>query len=149
MTLCWNWSDLQESGGVPGARLVVWADRLEMSGRGPFKAVFRTRAIQKERVLLARPLLLLHPALQFAEAVHSLPRERELVNLVVSQPKEQRDNTGNIHYLLGLRSPAAADVLDVLDAAGYPVRRTVLRMTKLNVGGELSWLDLKEKRGLR
>jgi hypothetical protein len=141
---CWNWSDLHESGGVPFAQLAVWSDRLEMTARGPLKAVYPARTIENERVQLVRPLLLLHPAHQLIAAVHPLARGRQFLNFVISQPKDQRDDTGNIHYLLGLRSPGVSEILEVLESAGFPVSRVAIRISKLNIGGELSWRDFQK-----
>lgn len=146
---CWNWSDFREAGGVPVAQLVVWPDRLEMTGRGVLKAVFRPRTIPKERVQLIRPLLLLNPVHQVISAVHPLAWGRQAINFVVSPPKDQRIYTGNIHYVLGIRSPGAAEVLNVLEGAGFPVSRAPVRINQLNIGGELSWLDFKNRHGLR
>ena len=144
---CWNWSDFREAGGVPAARLVVWPDRLEMTGRGVLKAFLRPRTIPRERVQLIRPLLPLNAVHQMISAWHPLARGRQYINFVVGAPEEQRDYTGNIHYLLGIRSPGAADLLNVLESAGFPVSRAPIRITQLNIGSELSWLDFKERPG--
>jgi hypothetical protein len=146
---CWNWSDVREAGGVPAGRLVVWPDRLEMSGRNVLKAVLRPRAIPKERVQLIRPLLPLNPVHQIISAVHPLAWGRQYINVVVSAPEEQRINTGNIHYVLGIRSPAAADLLNLLERAGFPVSRAPIRITRLNIGGELSRLESRKRPGHR
>jgi hypothetical protein len=100
-------------------------------------------------VQLIRPLLLLNPVHQVVSAVHPLARGRQFINFVVSPPKERRLNTGNIYYVLGIRSPCAADVLNVLEGAGFPVSRAPIRITRLNIGGELSWLDFKNRPGGR
>ena len=132
---------------MPAGQLAVWPDRLEMAGRSVFKAVLRPRTIAKERVLLVRPLLPLSPVHQVISAVHPLARGRQYVNFVVSAPKEQRVDTGDIHYVLGIRSPDAADLLDLLDGAGFPVSRAAVRLTKVSIGPELSWLDFKNRPG--
>ena len=144
---CWNWSDFREAGGVPAGQLTVWPDRLEMAGRSVFKAVLRPRTIPKERVLLVRPLLPLNPVHQVISAVHPLAWGRQYVNFVVSAPKDQRVGTGNVHYVLGVRSPGAADLLNLLEGAGFPVSRAAMRLTKLSIGPELSWLDFKNRPG--
>jgi hypothetical protein len=144
---CWNSFDLREDGGVPTAKLVVWPDRLEMTTRGVLKLVFRPRTIPRERVQLIRPLLAEHPAHRVIWAVNPLARGLQLINLVVSAPKEQRIDTGNIHYVLGVRSPGTADILNVFEGAGFPVSRAPLRLTKLNIGGELNYLDLMNRPG--
>lgn len=142
---CMNNFDYREEGGVPAGKVVVWPDRLEMSGRGLLKAAFRPRAVAKERVRLVRPLLASHPLHQVVAEVHPLARGLQLINFVVSVPKDQPINTGNIHYLLGIRSPGAAEVLAVLEAAGFPVTRTPVRVSRSSIFGALSELDLKEK----
>ena len=144
---CWNWSDIREAGGVPAGRLVIWPDRLEMAGRNALKAVFRPRTIPKERVQLIRPLLSANLMHQVISAVHPLARGRQYINVVVRPPEAQADNTGNIHYLLGIRCPDTAEPLNVLEDAGFPVSRTAIRTTQLNIGGELSWRDFSERLG--
>ena len=146
---CWNWSDFREAGGVPAGQLVVWPDRLEMTGRSVLRTVHRRRTLPKERVQLIRPLLLLNPVHQVISAVHPLAWGRQYINFVVSAPNEQRINTGNIHYVLGIRSPDAADLLNLLEGAGFPVSRAPIRITRLNIGGELSWLDSRKRPGCR
>jgi hypothetical protein len=139
---CWNAFNFREDGGVPAAQFVIWPDRLEMTTRGPLKLVFRPRTIPKERVQLIRPLLTRHPAHRLIWAVHPLARGLQLINFVVSPPQQQPINTGNIHYVLGIRSPSITEALNVLDGAGFPVSRTPIRLTQLNIGGELSYFDL-------
>lgn len=146
---CWNWSDYREAGGVPAARLAVWPDRLEMTGRSVLKAVLRPRTIPKERVQLIRPLLARNPMHQLISAVHPMARGRQYINFVVGAPEGQRDYTGNIHYVLAIRSPEAADLLDVLEGAGFPVSRAPIRVTAIDIGSELSWLDFNKRTGRR
>jgi hypothetical protein len=146
---CWNWSDYREAGGVPAARLVVWPDRLEMTGRSVLKAVLRPRTIPKERVRLIRPLLPRNPLHRLISAVIPMARERQYINFVVSAPEGQRDYTGNIHYVLAIRSPEAADLLNVLEGAGFPVSRAPIRVTAIDIGSELSWLDFSKRTGRR
>ncbi len=144
---CLNNFDYREEGGVPAAQLVVWPDRLEMSGRGRglFKAVFRPRTVPKERVQLIRPLQTANPVHQMIKEVHPLGSGLQLINIVVSAPRDQRINTGNIHYILGIRSAHVADVLDLLEGAGFPVSHTPTRITRFNILGALSELDLKNR----
>ena len=147
MLQCWNAFDFREDGGVPTAQLVVWPDRLEMTTYGLLKLVFRPRTIPKERVRLIRPLLAGHPAHQVLWAVNPLAWGVKLINFVVSAPKEQRIKTGNIHYVLGARSPGTAEILNVFEGAGFPVSRAPIRLTQLNIGGELNYLDLMDRPG--
>lgn len=142
---CWNWSDYREAGGVPAARLAVWPDHLEMTGRSALKAVLRPRTIPRERVQLIRPLLPRNPVHRLISAVHPMARGRQYINFVVSPPQGQRDNTGNIHYVLAVRSPDAADLLNVLEGAGFPVSRAPIRVTAIDIGSELSWLDFTKR----
>jgi hypothetical protein len=146
---CWNWSDFREGGGVPFGRLVVWPDHLEMTTRGILKVFFRARTVPKERVRLIRPLQFGNPAHRVILAMHPVLRRREVINLVVSAPKEQSENTGNIHYVLGIGSSGAAQALDALDRAGFQVSRTPLRLTTFNIAGQLSWLDVTNRPGRR
>jgi hypothetical protein len=144
---CWNAFNFREDGGVPAAQLMVWPDWLEMTTYGPLKLVFRPRAIPKDRVQLIRPLLAGHPAHRLIWAVHPLARRLQLINFVVSPPPQQPISTGNIHYVLGIRSPSTAEVLSVLEGAGFKVSRTPIRLTQLNIGGELNYLDLTNRPG--
>ena len=144
---CFNNFDYREGGGAPAAQLVVWPDRLEMSGRGPLKAVFRPRTVAKERFQLIRPLQLANPVHQMIMDFNPLASGLQLINIVVSAPKEQRINTGNIHYILGIRSPDAAEILDLLEGAGFPVSHTPTRITRFNILGALSELDLTNRPG--
>jgi hypothetical protein len=132
---------------VPAGQLVVWPDRLEMTGRSVLKAVFRPRTIPKERVQLIRPLLLESPVHKVISAVHPLAQGRQYMNVVVSAPERQRDYTGNIHHLLGIHSPDATEPLNVLEGAGFAVSRAPIRITQLNIGSELSWLDFSKRPG--
>ena len=79
--------------------------------------------------------------------MHPLARGSQLSNFVVSAPKEQRIDTGNIHYVLGIRSPDGADILNVLEGAGFAVSRAPIRITQLNILGALSELDLMNRPG--
>jgi hypothetical protein len=144
---CWNSFDHREEGGVPAAQLAVWPDRLEMTAPGALKAVFRPRTIPKERVRLIRPLQPWHPVHRVISAVHPRARGRQVINFVVSAPKEQRINTGNIHYVLWIRSPDGADILNILEGAGFAVSRAPIRITQLNILGALSELDLMHRPG--
>jgi len=147
MLQCWNAFDVAEDGGVPAARLVVWPDRLEMTGRGPLRLLLRPRVVPRERVRLIRPLLTGHPVHQFIWAVNPLARGVAFINFVVGPPREQRVNAGNIHYVLGIRSPGTDEALRVLAGAGYPVSRAPVRLTQVNIGGELNYLDLMDRPG--
>jgi hypothetical protein len=144
---CWNWSSLRESGGVPSARLAVCPGHLEMTTNGVFKLFFRPRTIAKERVRLIRLLLLRNPAHRVILAAHPLGRGREFINLVVSAPAGER--TGNIHYVLGVRAPSAAQVLDFFEDTGFPVSRDPLRLTQFNIAGQLNWPDFLNRPGHR
>lgn len=140
---CFNNFDYREEGGVAAAQLVVWPDRLEISGRGLLKAALRPRTIAKDRVQLIRPLLPGNPVHQMTLGVNPLGHGMQLINFVVSAPKDQRINTGNIHYILGTRN--AGDVLDLLESAGFPVTHTPTRITRFNILRALSELDLKNQ----
>jgi len=118
-----------------------------MTTPGALQAVFRPRTIPKERVRLIRPLQARHPVHRVISAVHPLARGRQFINFVVSAPKEQRINTGNIHYVLGIRSPDGADILNVFEEAGFAVSRAPIRITQLNILGALSELDLMNRPG--
>jgi hypothetical protein len=143
---CFNNFDFREEGGAPG-RLVVWPGRLEMSGLGILKAMFRPRTIPKERIQLIRPLLPTIPAPRKVIGAHPFAPGLPFINLVVSPPKEQRINTGNIHYILGIHSADPADVLALLDSVGFPVSRTPIRINWFNMLGALSELDLADRPG--
>lgn len=142
---CFNNFDYREEGGVPAGQLLVWPDRLEMSGRGLLKAVFRPRTVPKERVQLIRPLQPANPVHKMIKGVHPLGRRPEFINVVVSAPKEQRIDTGSIHYILGIHSPGTAEILNLLEDAGFPVSHEPARVTRFNLLGALSELDLASR----
>lgn len=111
---CYNYSDMSQSGGAPGGAVAVWADRLEL------RVFSRPRVIPAARVLRVRQLVFRNVFHRLILKVHPLARQLQTIDIVIAHPPAEA-YSGDIHYVLSVRTQSAAQVLGIFRDAGYPV----------------------------
>ena len=121
-----NAVDLTRKRTARTARMNVYADHVEFSGLGIEKLTFPLRAAARDQISRIYPIVIRTPLLRW----HPLIRGRSHIKIVM---KSRGRYDGNDQYWLAFDQPAAPELLDVLENAGYPVDRR-LRTANLMTG---------------
>jgi hypothetical protein len=121
-----NSIDPGRSGGALLAEMAIYAEHLSFRGRGPFKIVFRPRAIPRQEVAEVYPLLTPTGIL----SVNPMVSGRIHVRIVT---KSRGKFNGADHYWFSHGRRQAGELLDALATAGYPVEREPRRARLMSV----------------